>query len=93
LVAAESAACGTPVLGFDTTGLRSSIAEGVTGLLLRSREPAVWADEIRRVLADESLLAHLRAGGVASGQRSTWSITAYSLARLYYHLSCRLVAA
>ncbi|MDR1119229.1 MAG: glycosyltransferase [Bifidobacteriaceae bacterium] len=87
LVAVESAACGTPVIGSDTTGLRSSVAHGVTGLLLASRDPAVWADGIGRVLGDPAFAARLGQGGVEAGRSRTWADVAAALAALYGSLA------
>jgi D-inositol-3-phosphate glycosyltransferase len=89
LVAAESTACGTPVLGSDTTGLRSSVSDGVTGLLLSSRDPGAWADGIGRVLGDPALAARLSRGGVEAGRSRTWTDVAAALAELYRSLTRR----
>ncbi|MDR2373870.1 MAG: glycosyltransferase [Bifidobacteriaceae bacterium] len=83
LVAIESAACGTPVIAADTTGLRSSVVDSVTGLLVRSRRPAAWAKAIRRLLGEPALAARLAAGGVALGRQRTWDHVAAALAATY----------
>ncbi|MDR2565787.1 MAG: glycosyltransferase [Bifidobacteriaceae bacterium] len=83
LVAIESAACGAPVIGSDTTGLRSSVIDSVTGLLVRSRRPEAWAGAIRRVLQDAELARKLSAGGVNLGRERTWDHVAAALAATY----------
>jgi glycosyltransferase involved in cell wall biosynthesis len=50
LCAAESICCGTPVVSFDTSGLRDVIEEGVTGFRARCFEPADFAAKIALLL-------------------------------------------
>ncbi|MDR1441966.1 MAG: glycosyltransferase [Bifidobacteriaceae bacterium] len=83
LVAIESAACGTPVIGTDTTGLRSSVVESVTGLLVRSRREQDWAAAIRRLLEEPGLAGRLSAGGIKLGRERTWDHAAAALADVY----------
>jgi D-inositol-3-phosphate glycosyltransferase len=87
LVAVESAACGTPVIASDTTGLRSSVVAGATGLLVRSRRPAAWARALRRLLDDPPLRARLSAGGITLGRERTWDHVAAALAAVYAPLA------
>lgn len=51
LVALEAAASGTPVVANDTGGLREAVVDGVTGLLVSSRDPAAWSAALDRVLS------------------------------------------
>lgn len=51
LVALEAAASGTPVVANDAGGLREAVVDGVTGLLVSSREPSAWARALDRVLS------------------------------------------
>ncbi|WP_233494051.1 glycosyltransferase [Desertihabitans brevis] len=51
LVALEAAASGTPVVANDAGGLREAVIDGVTGLLVSSRDPADWARAVDRVLS------------------------------------------
>jgi D-inositol-3-phosphate glycosyltransferase len=83
LVALEAAACGTPVIGADTTGLRSSVVDGVTGLLVASRRPAEWALAIERVLTEPGLAARLSVGGIELGRQRTWDHVAAALVATY----------
>src|SRR5690606_1346084 len=57
LVALESAAAGTPVIGFRGTGLVESVAEGRSGLLMDTHQPAEWAQAAATLLQDADLLA------------------------------------
>jgi D-inositol-3-phosphate glycosyltransferase len=79
MVAVESAAVGTPVIAADTTGLRSSVSDGVSGLLVAGRDPAVWAAAIAAVLGDPALRERLSRGGAALGRSRTWDHAAQGL--------------
>lgn len=49
-VAAESQSCGTPVISFDTSGLRDVVIPGVTGMLADPFSPESLADCIRKMV-------------------------------------------
>jgi glycosyltransferase involved in cell wall biosynthesis len=51
LVPLESMACGTPVVGVWEGGVRESVVDGVTGVLV-DRDPAEFARAVRELLAD-----------------------------------------
>jgi len=85
IVALESAASGTPVLAYRSTGLLASIREERTGVLLDSRDPAVWAGVIARFL-DEGAGPGARRGegdAVRHAARFAWSASAATLAAVY----------
>ena len=52
LIALEAAASGVPVVAAASGGLRESVVDGVTGIVLTSREPQAWARAMTQVLAD-----------------------------------------
>jgi D-inositol-3-phosphate glycosyltransferase len=87
LVALEAAACGTPVVASDVGGLRVVVDDGVTGLLVPSREPRVFADAVERVLHTDPAAMGAAAVRHASGFR--WSIAAARLRRHYHDLGAR----
>jgi len=86
LVALESAASGTPVLGFRGTGLLESVAEGVSGRLIDSRDPKAWAIEIAGLLSDRTRLAALSASARRHADAFTWRAAAASMIGLYRSL-------
>jgi len=49
-MALEAQACGTPVVGFDTSGVRDAVIHGQTGLLVPCYEPSRMADAIAEIL-------------------------------------------
>lgn len=89
LVALESAACGTPVVGAAVGGLRTLVDHGRTGFLVDDRDPGRWAAHIDAVLDDaagDGELGH-QAAHLARGY--TWSTAAARLRRLYADLTAR----
>jgi D-inositol-3-phosphate glycosyltransferase len=72
LVAVESLACGTPVVATRVGGLASIIRDGETGLLVPWRDPALFAERLRRVITDADLSARLAAQARASVLRFGW---------------------
>ncbi|HNP16768.1 MAG TPA: glycosyltransferase, partial [Terrimesophilobacter sp.] len=83
LVALESAASGTPVVAFRGSGMLESVSEGVSGLLVNSREPRAWGDAIARLLDDEQLLATLSASARDHALGYTWAASATALLGVY----------
>ncbi len=87
LVAAEAQAAGTPVVAAAVGGLRTVVADEVSGLLVSTHEPRDWAHALRRVIADEALHDRLRSGAIARAAEFSWdrtaehSLKAYDLAR------------
>ena len=86
LVALESAASGTPVIAFRGGGLVESVAEGVSGLLLDSRDPRVWAQATASLLDDGAGLARLSGLARHYAEGFTWASTATALIGVYASL-------
>jgi D-inositol-3-phosphate glycosyltransferase len=89
LVALEAAACGVPVVAAAVGGLRTLVADGVSGLLVDSRDPAAFAARIDGLLADPVGAAEMGRAGAAMADRFSWSTTAGRLRRLYGDLQAR----
>lgn len=86
LVALESAASGTPVIGSRSTGLVESIADGESGLLLGSRDPEEWAAGISGLLGDPGRLGELSTSAREHAERFSWATAAASLIGIYASL-------
>jgi len=86
LVALESAACGTPVVAYNTTGLRFSVADQVSGVLVDSREPADWAKVITDLALNRQRRQALSEGGIKIGRRSSWDSAGGGLWQVYQDL-------
>ena len=83
LVALESAAAGTPVIASRTGGLTESVSEGVSGILLGTREPRYWASEIAVMIEDADRRAAMGVTARAHAERFTWATAAASLLGIY----------
>lgn len=83
LVALEAAASGTPVVAAAAGGLREAVVDGVTGLVLRSREPGVWAEAIGRILQDPALRASLSVTARVRATGLSWAHSADALVAVY----------
>jgi len=86
LVALESAASGTPVIGSRSTGLVESISDGESGLLLGSRDPEVWAAGISGLLGNPGRLMQLSMTAREHAERFSWGTAAASLMGIYASL-------
>ena len=89
LVALEAAACGTPVVAAAVGGLLTLIDDGITGVLVEGRDPALFAEAIDGILGDPARSAAMSAAAAAKARGYTWSTTAGRLRRLYGDLVAR----
>ena len=80
LVALEAQACGTPVVATDVGGLRTTVQDGVSGLLVPGHDPSAWASALTRGL---SLRPELSVGAVAHAAAFSWAATADGLLATY----------
>jgi D-inositol-3-phosphate glycosyltransferase len=83
LVAVESQACGTPVVAARVGGLRTAVADGVSGLLVDGHDPATYAAAVRRVLLEPGLRPRLARGAVAHASGFGWAVTAAQVLDVY----------
>jgi D-inositol-3-phosphate glycosyltransferase len=89
LVALEAAACGTPVVAAAVGGLLTLVDDGVTGVLVDTRDPHDYARAVAGVLDDPSRAAAMSAAAAERARSYTWSTTAARLRRLYADLTVR----
>ena len=83
LVAVEAQACGTPVVAASVGGLRTAVADGLSGVLVDSRDPARYARVIAGLIAQPATLARLARGAREHASRFGWSTTVDRLLSLY----------
>lgn len=86
LVALEAAACGVPVIARATGGLPEAVADGESGILVASEDPAVWAAQIERVLGDADLAGRMGSAGRRHALRRSWESSADVLLGAYREL-------
>ncbi|MCU1593574.1 MAG: UDP-Glycosyltransferase/glycogen phosphorylase [Frankiales bacterium] len=80
LVALEAQACGTPVVATRVGGLMTTVADGVSGLLVDGHSPDDWAQALLKGLASASLLS---LGAVEHASAYSWNRTASGLLEAY----------
>ena len=83
LVGLEAQACGTPVVGSGVAGLRSVVRDDVSGYLLDSHDPAMYAERIGRLLGNPELARQMGRSGRLLAQRFSWPRTADRLQSLF----------
>jgi glycosyltransferase involved in cell wall biosynthesis len=72
LTVVEAGACGTPVVAADSPGLRDSVRDQRTGLLVPFGDTERLAAALVRVLGDRALRQSLGAAGIEWASRFTW---------------------
>ncbi|WP_185031630.1 D-inositol-3-phosphate glycosyltransferase [Actinomadura coerulea] len=83
LVAAESQACGTPVVASRVGGLCTAVADGESGVLIPGHDPADYAAVLRRLHAEPGLHARLARGAVRHANDFGWDATVDRLLDVY----------
>jgi glycosyltransferase involved in cell wall biosynthesis len=82
-VVQEAMASGLPVVAFASQGVRDSVCDGVTGVLVPPRDPLALAAALDRLLADETLRLTLGACGRETASQRTWERVMDALVRIY----------
>ncbi|HEY3484143.1 MAG TPA: glycosyltransferase family 4 protein [Ilumatobacteraceae bacterium] len=83
LALTEAAACGTPAVATDISGHRSSVVDGVTGLLVPLEQ---LGDRIADVLLDPTLRERLAAAAEARARTLTWDASALGITRVLHRV-------
>lgn len=64
-IGAESQACGTPVVAFDSGGIPEVVRDGVSGLVVPCRDTEALTVALARMLGDTGLRQRMAEGGLA----------------------------
>ncbi|HEY7015452.1 MAG TPA: D-inositol-3-phosphate glycosyltransferase [Streptosporangiaceae bacterium] len=83
LVAVEAQACGTPVVAASVGGLRTAVRDGISGVLVDSRDPAQYARAVQELIARPDTLARLARGAREHASGFGWGVTVDRLLALY----------
>ncbi|QHS57523.1 glycosyltransferase family 1 protein [Mucilaginibacter sp. 14171R-50] len=80
----EAMACGTPVIGANVGGIKYSIADGETGLLVNPHDPEILADKISKVIDNGELLSRMGENAIYRvNTHFTWAKVAKRVISLY----------
>jgi D-inositol-3-phosphate glycosyltransferase len=85
LVALEASASGVPVVASASGGLTEAVLDGVTGVVLASRNPRDWAAAIGDLLTDGERSAEFGRAGREHADGLSWEHSAATLAASYRH--------
>lgn len=83
----EAMATGTPVVVSDVGGMRETVRNEQSGLLVRAGDEEALADASVRVLSDQKLRDQLRLGGLRRSQAFDLDLYVDSIERLYKELT------
>jgi len=83
LVAIEAQACGRAVVAASVGGLRTSVADGESGILIDGHEPRSWAPVVDRLLRDPEARAVMGKRARAHAEQFGWSATAAGTLGVY----------
>jgi D-inositol-3-phosphate glycosyltransferase len=64
LVALEAQACGTPVVATAVGGLRTAVADGISGVLVDGHDPRAWSSVLARLLQEPQRRVLLSMGAI-----------------------------
>ena len=86
LVALEAQACGTPVVASAVGGLRTAVADGISGVLVDGHNPRAWSSVIARLLMEPQRRILLSMGAVEHASHFGWDRTARGTLDVYDRL-------
>lgn len=86
----EAMACGRPVVGADTGGIRSTVLHGRTGFLVPPRDPDCLAERLALLAADPVLCARMgEAGRLRARRLYTWKRVGQDLLSVYRRMAAQ----
>jgi D-inositol-3-phosphate glycosyltransferase len=83
LVALEAQACGTPVVATAVGGLRTAVADGISGVLVDGHDPKAWSSVIARLLQEPQRRVLLSMGAIEHASHFGWDTTARGTLDIY----------
>jgi D-inositol-3-phosphate glycosyltransferase len=83
LVALEAQACGTPVVATAVGGLRTAVADGISGVLVDGHDAKAWSSVIARLLQEPQRRVLLSMGAIEHASHFGWDTTARGTLDIY----------
>jgi D-inositol-3-phosphate glycosyltransferase len=83
LVALEAQACGTPVIATAVGGLRTAIADGISGVLVDGHDPRAWSSILARLIQEPQRRVLLSMGAIEHASHFGWDATARGTLDIY----------
>jgi D-inositol-3-phosphate glycosyltransferase len=83
LVALEAQACGTPVVATAVGGLRTAVADGISGVLVDGHDPRAWSSVLGRLLQEPQRRVLLSMGAVEHASHFGWDATSRGTLDIY----------
>ena len=83
MVALEAQACGTPVIATAVGGLRTAVADGISGVLVDGHDPRAWSSVIARLLQEPQRRVLLSMGAIEHASHFGWDATARGTLDIY----------
>jgi D-inositol-3-phosphate glycosyltransferase len=83
LVALEAQACGTPVVATAVGGLRTAVADGISGSLVDGHDPRAWSAVVSRLLMEPERRLLLSMGAIEHASHFGWDATARGMLDVY----------
>ena len=83
LVALEAQACGTPVVATAVGGLRTTVADGISGVLVDGHDPRAWSSVLARLIQEPQRRVLLSMGAIEHASHFGWDATARGTLDIY----------
>jgi D-inositol-3-phosphate glycosyltransferase len=83
LVAIEAQACGIPVIATNVGGLKTTVADNKSGLLVNGHDPRTWAQVLAQLSLDDAELNKLQIGARQHALNFSWDKTVSGLINVY----------
>ena len=83
LVALEAQACGTPVVATAVGGLRTAVADGISGVLVDGHDPRAWSSVLARLLQEPQRRVLLSMGAIEHASHFGWDATVRGTLDIY----------
>jgi D-inositol-3-phosphate glycosyltransferase len=83
LVALEAQACGTPVVASAVGGLRTAVADGISGVLVDGHDPRAWSSVLARLLQEPQRRILLSMGALEHASHFGWAATSRGTLDIY----------